>query len=216
MGIPVLIIGESGSGKSASLRNFQKEEVFVANVAGKPFPFRGQLTTFCSDRYADWKDETGKIRTGLDSAIRKAEEKGFQTIVIDDCQYLMANEFMRRSGETGYQKFTDIGRNFWALVKMVSDDLSPNVIVYFLGHVARDENGNEHLKTIGKLLDEKITVEGLFSIVLKTSVQDGKYQFRTQTNGADTVKSPIGMFETVEIDNDLKLVDEAVRRYWEI
>ena len=128
----------------------------------------------------------------------------------------MANEFMRRSGETGFQKFTDIGRNFWALVKMVSDDLSPNIIVYFLGHVARDENGHEHLKTIGKLLDEKITVEGLFSIVLKTSVQDGKYQFRTQTNGADTVKSPIGMFETAEIDNDLKLVDEAIRRYWEI
>lgn len=216
MGIPVLIIGESGSGKSASLRNFQKEEVFVVNVAGKPFPFRGQLTTFCSDRYSDWKDETGKVHTGLDSAIRRAAEKEFKAIVVDDCQYLMANEFMRRAGETGFQKFTDIGRNFWSLVKMVSDDLPPGVIVYFLGHVARDENGHEHLKTIGKLLDEKITVEGLFSIVLKTTVQDGKYLFRTQTNGADTVKSPIGMFETAEIDNDLKLVDEAIRHYWEI
>lgn len=203
MAIPVLILGESGTGKSASLRNFKRGEVAVINVAGKPLPFRSDLGMIVTDRYPD---------------IIKAL-KGMKTpsAVVDDAQYLLANEFMRRSGEVGFQKFTDIARNYWSLIaETVSKDLPSDKIVYFLSHIERDQSGNEKVKTIGKLLDEKITVEGLFTIVLKTHVEDGKYTFFTQNSGFDTVKSPIGMFADMQIDNDLKMVDNVIREYYGI
>jgi hypothetical protein len=202
MGIPVLILGESGSGKSASLRNFKKGEVGIINVAGKPLPFKGDLGSYSTDNYAQ-----------IHAILEKAKAK---IIVIDDAQYLMANEFMRRAKETGFQKFTDIGQNYWNLIMTVINKLDDDVVVYFMSHIERDQEGHEKVKTIGKLLDEKITTEGLFSIVLKTQVKDGKYSFVTQTNGMDTVKSPIGLFEELEIDNDLKIVDQKIREYYEL
>jgi hypothetical protein len=204
MGIPVMILGESGTGKSASLRNFESGEVSVINVVGKPLPFKTKLKTFNSDNY-----------TAILDVIRRVVEKEQKCIVIDDAQYLMANEFMRRAGENGFQKFTDIGRNYHGLISMVQK-LPNNVIVYFLSHVAVDEHGKERCKTIGKMLDEKITIEGLFTIVLKTEVRDGSYYFSTRNSGSDTVKSPIGMFDSDLIDNDLKLVDETIRQYYEL
>ena len=128
----------------------------------------------------------------------------------------MANEFMRRSSETGYQKFTDIANNFWTLINGITNDLPEDVIVFILMHTDTDENGKEKAKTIGKMLDEKICIEGMSSIVLKTAVKDGVYTFTTQNNGRDTVKSPLGMFKTFEIDNDLKEVDRTVREYWNL
>ena len=202
MGIPVLILGESGSGKSASMRNFKENEIGIINVGKKPLPFKSSIKPFNSDNYCQ-----------IEEVLKKAKAK---SIVIDDAQYLMANEFMRTAKTNGFQKFTDIALNFWTLVKIVVDELPKDKIVYFLGHIERDNNGNEKFKTIGKMLDEKITIEGLFTIVLKTLVKDGSYQFTTQTNGQDTVKSPIGMFESPTIDNDLKLVDETIRKYYEI
>lgn len=200
MGIPVMILGESGSGKSASLRNFKPEEVGVFNVGGKPFPFRSNLKKIDTDDYKT-------IMGGL--AAMKAP-----AAVIDDAQYLMANEFMRRSKEIGYQKYTEMATSYWNLVQMVIKNLPPDRIVYFLSHVERDQNGNEKCKTIGRMLDEKITVEGMFTVVLKTRVKDGHYTFVTQTNGQDTVKSPMGMFDAVEIDNDLAMVDRTIRDYY--
>lgn len=200
MAIPVLILGESGSGKSASLRNFSPGEVGVINVSNKPLPFRTEIKTLNTDDYS-------YIQSVLLSARAKS-------IVIDDAQYLMANEFMRTAKVTGYQKFTDIALNFWNLVQTVIRQMPEDRIVYFLSHIERDQNSYEKMKTVGRMLDEKITVEGLFTIVLKTSVQDGKYSFRTQTNGMDTVKSPIGMFSELAIDNDLKLVDGIIRDYY--
>jgi hypothetical protein len=200
MGIPVMILGESGSGKSASLRNFKPEEVGVFNVGGKPFPFRSNLKKIDTDDYKT-------IMGGL--AAMKAP-----AAVIDDAQYRMANEFMRRSKEIGYQKYTEMATSYWNLVQMVIKNLPPDRIVYFLSHVERDQNGNEKCKTIGRMLDEKITVEGMFTVVLKTRVKDGHYTFVTQTNGQDTVKSPMGMFDAVEIDNDLAMVDRIIRDYY--
>jgi hypothetical protein len=202
MGIPVMILGESGSGKSTSMRNFKTGEIGIINVGKKPLPFRTDIKPFNSDDYS-------KIVAVMQKATAKS-------IVIDDCQYLMANEFMRTAKVTGFQKFTDIALNFWSLVQIVIDQLQEDVIVYFLGHIERDSNGNEKFKTIGKMLDEKITIEGLFTIVLKTVVADNKYQFATQTNGMDTVKSPLGMFNEHLIDNDLKMVDETIREYYNI
>lgn len=202
MGIPILILGESGTGKSASMRNFKPHEVALANVAGKPLPFKGSFKeTINTDSYRQ---------------IKKFMKESFaNVVVIDDAQYLMANEFMRRSAERGYDKFTEIGVNFWDIVRSVIE-LPPNKIVVFMSHVDRDGNGNEKIKTIGKLLDEKITVEGMFSIVLKTVVKDGQYSFQTQNSGHDTVKSPIGMFASNEIDNDLKAVIKSVESYYGI
>lgn len=203
MAIPVLILGESGTGKSASLRNFKRGEIAVINVAGKPLPFRNDLPTLRTDNYEKIKD-----------ALKGMKAK---SAAIDDAQYLLANEFMRRSSELGYQKFTDMAKNYWSLItETIIRDMPPDRIVYFLSHIERDQNGNEKVKTIGKLLDEKITVEGLFTIVLKTHVEDGKYTFYTQNSGMDTVKSPIGMFAENQIDNDLKMVDNVIRDYYRL
>lgn len=202
MGIPVMILGESGTGKSASLRNFSQDEIGVINVCGKPLPFRNQIKDLKTDNYM-----------AIEKALKASSKKA---AVIDDCQYLMANEYMRQAKVTGYQKFTDIAQNFWTLVQVVIHELPEDVIVYFLGHIERDANGNEKFKTIGKMLDEKITVEGMFTIVLKTSVQEGQYLFATRNNGSDTVKSPIGLFDESYIDNDLKAVDAAIRDYYNL
>lgn len=203
MAIPCLILGESGTGKSASMRNFSKGELAIINVAGKPLPFKNDLPMVVTDRYPE-----------IINALMKMKAK---SAVIDDAQYLLANEFMRRSGEMGFQKFTDIAKNYWSLIaETVCKQMPEDRIVYFMSHIERDQNGYEKVKTIGKLLDEKITVEGLFTIVLKTHVEDGKYTFRTQNSGFDTVKSPIGMFESSEIDNDLKAVDIAIREYYNL
>ena len=203
MGIPILILGHSGSGKSTSLRNFRSGEISLINVIGKPLPFKGRfVNTINSDKYEIIGDALATMKTKI--------------AVIDDAQYLMANEFMRRAMERGYDKFTEIANNFWTLVNYVINELPFDTTVYFLMHIERDDAGNEKVKTIGKLLDEKITVEGMFTIVLKSIVKDGVYSFTTRSNGHDTVKSPLGMFPTYEIENDLKAVDNIVRAFWEL
>lgn len=202
MAIPVAIVGESGSGKSASMRNFKAEELGVINVSRKPLPFRTDIKPYNTDDYMK-----------IDRALRAAKTK---SIVIDDAQYLMANEFMRNARVQGFQKFTDLALNFWTLIQTVINELPEDMIVYFSMHVERDNSGNEKIKTIGRMLDEKITLEGLFTIVLKTTVTDSKYSFSTQTNGQDTVKSPIGLFDAPLIDNDLRLVDDKIREYYGI
>lgn len=201
MGVPVLILGNSGTGKSASLRNFPAGSVGVFNVQGKPFPFKdgGKLAKVNTDDYS-------VITAGLQSA--KA-----RSIIIDDAQYLMANQFMRTASVVGYQKFTDMALAYWNLIQ-AAIKLPEDKIVYLLQHLELDVNGNEKAKTIGKLLDEKITVEGLFTIVLKTAVSDGVYSFVTHNTGHDTVKSPMGMFETDLIPNDLYEVDKVIRAYY--
>lgn len=204
MGLPVLVLGQSGTGKSASLRNCSEKDFAVINVAGKPLPFKSKIQCETTDDYR-------KVMAHL----KGLAAQGCRSIVIDDAQYLMANEFMRRATERGYDKFTEIAQNFWSLVNSVKD-LPKDVIVYFFAHIEVDSNGNEKIKTVGKLLDEKITVEGMFTIVLKTNVTDGQYSFLTQNNGHDTTKSPIGMFPTYAIDNDLNYVDEKIRNYYEL
>jgi hypothetical protein len=201
MAIIVMVCGQSGTGKSTSLRNFKPEDVCIVNVSGKPLPFRNKHKTFNTDDYS-----------AIDAAIKKAPTK---SIVIDDATYLMTGEYMRTANVTGYQKFVTLALNFYTLIK-VAASLPDDKIVYFLGHVDTDPNGNEKFKTIGKMLDEKITLEGMFTIVLKTVVQDGKYFFSTQNNGQDTVKSPMGMFEAPLIENDLAAVDAAIREYYGI
>lgn len=199
MGTIVMIIGQSGTGKSSSLRNFEPGQVGIFNVSGKPLPFRKKLPFVSTDEYL-------KIMNGMNTA--KAP-----SLVIDDATYLMVDEFMRNAKTPGYQKFTDIAKNFFDLIE-IARRLPDEKIVYFIGHSDRDQDGNEKFKTIGKLLDEKVTLEGKFSIVLKSVVQDGRYMFQTHNNGQDTVKSPIGMFDQDLIENDLAAVDKIIRDYY--
>ena len=202
MGIPVLVLGESGSGKSASLRNFEPEDVSIFNVAAKPLPFKKKLPKKATSDYAVIMD-----------GISKSQKKAF---VIDDSQYLMCFESFSRAKETGFGKFTDIALHFYNLVQFVIRQTPPDVIVYFLHHVEADSNtGKVKAKTMGKMLDSQLTLEGLFSIVLMCVTDGKKHSFITQSDGFTTAKSPMDMFPAV-IDNDLKSVDQAIREYYEL
>lgn len=203
MGIPVLILGESGSGKSASLRNFDPGEVVIYNVAGKPLPFRNGTKMMRADN---------PTYTQILGSLAKGKVKRY---VIDDSQYLLCFELFDRSGETGYTKFTEMAKHFYDLIQTVIRKLPSDTIVYFLHHT--EQVGDRFkAKTIGKMLDEKLTVEGLFSIVLMAKNVDGKHFFLTQSDGSDTVKTPMEMFTDAEIDNDLKVVDTTIREYYGI
>ena len=200
MGIPVLILGESGSGKSASLRNFEPEDVSIFNVAAKPLPFRKRLPIKAT---ADYE--------AIKACIHQSSKKAF---VIDDSQYLMCFQSFARAKETGFGKFTDFALNFYNLVQFVIQCTAPDVIVYFLHHTETDGNtGKVKAKTMGKMLDSQLTLEGLFSIVLMCVTDGKKHSFVTQSDGFTTAKSPMEMFPEL-IDNDLKLVDQTIREYY--
>lgn len=201
MGIPVLILGESGSGKSASLRNFDPAEVGIFNVASKPLPFRKALRKVDGATYAT-------ILQGLASP-------KLRCYVIDDSQYLLAFASFDRAKETGYQKYTDFALDFRGLIDFVIRKTPPDCIVYFLHHTEVTDTGRIKAKTIGKMLDNQLTVEGLFSIVLLCRTDGSQHWFETQSDGYTTAKSPMDMLDR-EIDNDLKAVDTAIRAYWGI
>lgn len=199
MGVPVLILGASGSGKSASLRNFEPGEVGIFNVASKPLPFRKKLPVLNQADYA-------RITAGL-------TKNTLRCYVIDDSQYLMAFSLFDKAKEAGYQKFTDCALNFYNLLRTIQDRTSPDTIVYLLHHTERGDDGHIKAKTSGKMLDSQLTVEGLFSIVLLAETNGKEHYFITQSNGLTTAKSPMEMFP-VKIDNDLKAVDIAIREYY--
>lgn len=201
MGMPVLILGESGSGKSCSLRNFKKEELCIYNIAGKPLPFKGQLNVANNVTY-----------TQIKSNMQKGN---FKTYVIDDSQYLMAFESFEHAKETGYGKFTNMALNFKDLIDFIIKKTPNDCIVYMLHHTELSENGKLKAKTLGKMLDNQLTVEGLFSIVLLCQVEGSEHFFITNSDGTNSAKSPMGMFE-LKIDNDLKMVDTTIREYYEL
>lgn len=202
MATVTLILGKSGSGKSTSLRNLNPAATALIQIIGKRLPFNGAK---------DWSPYVTDDYAKVIAAARKTSRK---VIVIDDFQYMLANEFMRRSQERGYDKFSDIGRHTWdvfeALLKLPDDTR-----VYILSHTEETDTGQTKMKTIGKMLDDKITLEGLVTIVLRAVVQDGQHFFSTRNNGADTTKAPMGMFDDDLIDNDLAAVDAAICSYYD-
>lgn len=210
MGIPVMILGESGSGKSTSLRNFKKGEVGVISVAGKPLPFRTEITPYNISRKAK---EKGTDRYTLIKSVIK--NSSVNTFVIDDSQYLMAFDSFDRVKETGYGKFTDMAVSFEKLIEFCVNDIDDDKTVYFLHHCETTDTGKQKAKTIGKMLDNQLTLEGLFLIVLFCVTDGQSHKFITQSDGTTTAKSPMEMFE-IEIDNDLKFVDEEIRKYYNL
>ena len=212
MALPVLIIGRSGSGKTYSLKNFSSDEVGVISVEKGRLPFRSEIKTIKVPAFENSADINTYAQANaakyswIVHTIQKAKAK---RIVIDDSQYLLVNELFDRAAEKGYDKYVQMAANFRNLIHSINLIDDDNKIVYFLHHSEADADGREKVKTIGKMLDEKLTIEGCFDIVLYC--QDHK--FFTQANGQSTAKSPEGMFE-LEIPNDLKAVDAAIREYY--
>ena len=181
------------------MRNFEKDDLVVYNVAGKPLPFRKQLNVADNVSYR-------KIEANM-------AKGNFNTYVIDDSQYLMAFEMFDRAKELGYNKFTDVALNFKNLVDFVIKKIPKDTIVYFLHHTETTDTGKIKAKTSGKMLDNQLTLEGLFSIVLLCKTDGQEHYFETQSDGFTTCKSPMGMFD-LKIDNDLKMVDTTIREYY--
>lgn len=212
MAIPVLIIGRSGSGKTYSLKNFREGEIGVISVEKGRLPFRSDIKVVKVP-----KDPTGgeaRDAAQLNAAkyswiMRAVKSAKTKAIVIDDSQYLLVNELFDRTYEKGYDKFTSMAQKFRDLIHFINELEEDDKIVYFLHHSEQDSDGREKVKTIGKMLDEKLTVEGCFDIVIYC--QDHK--FFTQSNGQSTAKTPEDMFP-LEIPNDLKAVDAAIREYY--
>lgn len=210
MSIATLVLGQSGTGKSTSLRNFNPNDVLLIQSIRKPLPFRSK----------EWKPLTSDggsiyVSDNAEQIIKVMNKCTRPIIVLDDMQYIMANEYMRRAQETGFNKFTEIGKKTWDIFN-ASSQLSDDKRVYILSHTEENDAGKTKIKTIGKMLDEKITLEGMVTVCLQTAVINDKYVFMTRNNGNNTVKTPIDMFDSEHIDNDLKAVDDAICNFFEI
>lgn len=201
----ILIMGESGTGKSTSLRNCDPATTAVVNPVGKPLPFKNHFEMLNNET------DAGKIVKYM----KAQAATGKKLIVVDDFQYILAVPYMNRIKETGWDKYNDFGANYFEIINCCKD-LPDDVVVAYLTHLETLDNGLTTVKLIGKLLREKITIEGLFTVVLRTGVNEAKYYFYTQNSGKDTVKSPLGMFTAYAIDNDLNYVVDKIRNYYEL
>ena len=201
MGVPVLIMGESGSGKTFSIRSFSPEEVGIFSVEKGRLPFKGDFKVKKNASYRD--------------IMKAVENPGLKRYVIDDSQYLLVNEFFDRAKETGYQKFTDMALNFRNLIHDINRKAPDDVVFYFLHHTEFDSSsGKLKAKTVGRMIDQYLTLEGCFDLVLLAQTDGSEHYFITQSDGYTTAKAPADMFQDVKIPNDLKAVDDAIRAYW--
>ena len=206
MATAVLIMGESGSGKSASLRNFSPNEISAFNVTSKPLPFKQGKTKIPKIDNATYAD--------IANALANPNKRAY---VIDDAGYLLSFEMFKRANETGYSKFTDMAKNFFDMLDFINTKLPNDIIVYITMHTEDDsEMHRVKVKTIGKMLDQNLKIEGLFSIVLRAVQTEDGYKFVTRDDMVSTAKSPIGMWEEDMIDNDLKAVDTTIREYYDM
>lgn len=199
-------MGESGSGKSASLRNFAPNEISVFNVTSKPLPFKQGKAKIPKIDNATYTD--------IANALANPNKRAY---VIDDAGYLLSFEMFKRANETGYSKFTDMAKNFFDMLDFINTKLPNDIIVYITMHTEDDsEMHKTKAKTIGKMIDQNLNLEGLFTIVLRAMQTEEGYKFITRDDRVSTAKSPMGMFESDKIDNDLKEVDRIIREYYDM
>ena len=208
MATPVLIIGKSGAGKSTSMRNCAGNPDWnLIRVLDKPLPFRGKINGWPTDDYQ--------------TVMKCLFQSKAHNIVIDDAGYLITNTFMRGHSATGsgnaqFQFYNQMADNFWNLIMFINNKLPKDKIVYVMMHGQQDDFGNIRPKTIGKLLDDKVTIEGMFTIVLRAVKDSQGYAFMTQSEDMAVSKSPMGMFDSERIDNDLVIVESAIRDFYEL
>lgn len=208
MAIPVLLLGASGSGKSASMRNFKNDEYALINIMGKQLPFKSDKKFYVTTTYSDLKQTLIAYAAKTDC------------IVVDDAGYLIVDKFMQNhgggKGNAVFDLYNTMAQQFYNLLLFIQKELPQNIVVYVVMHEDRDDLGYVKPKTIGRMLDEKVNVAGLFTVVLNATKKDGKYIFKTQTDGFDVTKSPMGMFQADEIENDLKYVQSQIKEYYGI
>ena len=207
MAIPCLIIGKSGAGKTTSLRNCQSDNWNLIRVLDKPLPFRGKINGWTTDEYQQ--------------VMKCLIASKAQSIVIDDAGYLITNHFMGKHSSLGqggavFDFYNQVADHFWNLIQFITTRVSKDKIVYVMMHEDKNDFGDIKPKTIGKLLDEKVVLEGMFTIVLRCIEEGGKHLFVTQSANGAVSKSPMGLFDTLTIDNDLSLVDRHIRDYYEL
>ena len=209
IGIPILIFGKSGSGKSRSLKNFAEDEIFYVNVENKPLPFRKKFK---------FEIASHNVNTIIDG-VKKMGSVNVKTAVIDDAGYLQTEYFMRhhraKQGNASFEMYDEMADQIYNLITTVKE-LPSDVIVYITFHEDVNENGDIGIKTIGRLLDRKVCLEGMCTVVLHCMSDGKKHYFTTQTNGKDIAKSPEDLFSAEEIENDLKAVDEKIREFYGI
>lgn len=217
MSIVTIVMGDPGTGKSTSIRNLDPSTTFIINVLDKPLPFKGGKGNYSllsaenpTGNYIQ-TDDSEKIISMIKAISERRPD--IETIIIDDFQYIMANEFMRKAKERGFDKFVDIGVKAWNVINsaIASRD---NLVVFVLSHTESDNQGKVKIKTIGKMLDEKVSLEGMVSIILHSIVIDGKHKFLSQNDGQHIARSPIDMFESKLIDNDLLIIKNKIHEYF--
>ena len=212
MSIATLILGLSGTGKTTSLRNLDPSHTLLIQCLRKPMPFKG---TGWKVRKSP-KDSGNVIQTDQPATIEKVlRQSPHDVVIIDDYQAVLVNELMARADQKGFDKFIDIAKGAWNIFN-AAGALADNRRVYIMAHTQTGDDGIARMKTVGRMVDEKIVPEGYFTIVLRTEVVNGEYFFTTQTNGQDCAKSPMGMFSDRQIPNDLKAVDEAICDFYQL
>lgn len=209
----ILIIGESGSGKSSSIRNLDHKQTIIINVLDKPLPFKG-----FKNKYKKSDDNPNYFATDNPSKIRECIRRincknDIKNLIIDDFQYIMANQFMKKALEKGFDKFTEIGQSAWLIIKDLTE-CREDLNCFVMSHSDVDSNGKAKCKTIGKMLDDKICLEGMFTIVFHSLTNDNKYKFLTQNDGVHIAKSPMGMFKDKYVDNDLLEISKQIQEYF--
>lgn len=207
MAVPILLYGKSGSGKSRSLKFFKEDEILLVNVEGKELPFRSKFKYIC--------------RTdSVDTIIEQLNKMPCKICVIDDAGYLMTHRFMNnhraKKGNASFEMYDEIADTMYFLVQRIKSDVPADVTVYIILHEDTSDTGETKLRTIGKLIDNKVCLEGMVTICLRCMSDHGKHFFRTQTDGYDITKAPEDLFsaEETEIDNNLKLVDDKIRDFY--
>ncbi len=205
MGLPIFYYGKSGSGKSRSLKFFAEDEILLINIEGKTLPFRKKFKYVCKT-------------DNIDTIISQLQKMPCKTAVIDDAGYLMTHHFMdnhrNKKGNASFDMYDDIADKMYFLVQRIKKELPEDVIVYIILHEDTNDMGETKLRTIGKLIDNKVCLEGMVTICIRCMSDNGKHFIRTQTDGFDITKTPEDMFDAVEIDNNLKLVDDTIRKFY--
>ena len=212
MSSTTLVLGPSGTGKSTSLRNLNPETTFIFGILDKPLPFRGYKNKFNKDKKNYHCSDDFRVLLQYIKAVNERLPE-VTTFIIDDFQYLLAHEFMNRVSERGFDKYSELAFHAWSVIKALTetrDDLH----CFVLTHSDTDQQGNMKIKTIGRLLEDKITLEGMFTCCLFSMIVDGEYKFLTNSDGIRLSKSPLGMFEEQFIDNDLTIVIEKMNEYY--
>lgn len=215
------IVGQTGTGKSTSIKHLNPEETYIINVAKKELPFKGSEKLYNVEK-KNYKevDDANEISRLLKTISEKAPH--IKNIILEDSNYVMGFTMLDKATEKGYEKFSVMAKDTVTMIR-TAKQLRDDLIVFYFSHPDTIEDGGEiigyKIKTSGKLIDSQINLEGLFTIVIYTNVDEKKdgtieYNFITNRYKKYPAKSPDGMFNDTIIPNDLQLVVNTINEYY--